>query len=146
MKCPYCRSLSSKVIDKRAVDGRGEIRRRRECLNCDKRFTTYEGLAQLKVFVAKKDGRKEEYSREKLNAGLLKALEKRPEIDKASEIADKLERKLRFKGVKEISSKVLGDWVLKELKKLDSVAYLRFASVYRTFEDVRDFEKELKSL
>lgn len=146
MKCPYCSSLSSKVIDKRAVGGRGEIRRRRECLNCDKRFTTYEGLAQLKIFVVKKDGRKEQYSREKLRAGLLKALEKRPDIDKASELADKLERKLRLKGIKEIQSKVLGDWVLRELKKMDSVAYLRFASVYRTFEDARDFERELKSL
>jgi len=146
VKCPYCSSISSKVIDKRAVNGRGEIRRRRECLDCEKRFTTYEGLASLKILVIKKDGRREIYDGEKLKGGLLKALEKRPGIDKCEELVVKLERKLRLKGVREISSSVLGNWVLKELKKLDGVAYLRFASVYRTFENAGDFERELKSL
>lgn len=146
MKCPYCKSYSSKVIDKRGVDGRGEIRRRRECLSCAKRFTTYEGLATLKILVVKKNGRKEEYSREKLQMGVAKALEKRPGIDRLEALVDKIEARIRLKGIKEIHSTVLGDWVLRELKKLDSVAYLRFASVYRTFENVRDFERELKSL
>lgn len=146
MKCPYCSSISSKVIDKRGVDGRGEIRRRRECLNCSKRFTTYEGLATLKILVVKKDGRRELYDKEKLKGGLIKALEKRPGLNDASFLVDRIERKLRLKGVREISSSILGNWVLKELRKLDSVAYLRFASVYRTFEDARDFEREIKSL
>lgn len=146
MKCPYCQSISSKVIDKRAVNGRGEIRRRRECLSCSKRFTTYEGLAILKILVIKKDGRREIYDGEKLKKGLLKALEKRPGVEKCEDLVIRIEKKLRLKGVREISSSILGNWVLKELKKLDSVAYLRFASVYRTFEDARDFERELKSL
>ena len=146
MKCPYCSSISSKVIDKRAVNGRGEIRRRRECLDCSKRFTTYEGLAGLKILVVKKDGRREIYDGEKLKGGLLKALEKRPGAEKIEELVDKIERKLRLKGIREIPSSILGNWVLKELKKLDGVAYLRFASVYRTFEEPQDFERELKSL
>ena len=146
MKCPYCQSVSSKVIDKRGVDGRGEIRRRRECLSCSRRFTTYEGLAILKILVIKKDGRKEEYNQDKLKNGLLKALEKRPGIDKLEMLVDKIEARIRLKGVKEITSTDLGNWILKALKKMDSVAYLRFASVYRTFENARDFEKELKSL
>jgi len=146
VKCPYCASSSSRVIDKRGVDGKGEIRRRRECLSCNRRFTTYEGLATLKILVIKKDGRKEEYDKEKLKNGLVKALEKRPGIDRLEVIVDKIEARIRLNGVKEINSTDLGNWILKELKKLDSVAYLRFASVYRTFEDVKDFEKELKSL
>lgn len=146
MKCPYCASYSSKVIDKRGVDGRGEIRRRRECLSCSRRFTTYEGLATLKILVIKKDGRREEYDKDKLKNGLVKALEKRPGIDKLESLVDKIEARIRLKGLKEITSTDLGNWILKELKKMDSVAYLRFASVYRTFEDVKDFEKELKSL
>ena len=146
MKCPYCQSISSKVIDKRSVDGRGEIRRRRECLDCSKRFTTYEGLAGLKILVLKKDGRREVYDGEKLKSGLIKALEKRPGIEKCEEIVNKIERRLRLKGLREIPSSVLGNLCLKELKKLDGVAYLRFASVYRTFEEPKDFERELKSL
>lgn len=146
MKCPFCSSHLSKVIDKRAVLSRGEIRRRRECLKCGKRFTTYEILAQLEVLVIKKDGRRELFDREKLEAGIVKALEKRPGIDKASKIADKIEGRVRGKGIKEVHSNSLGKWVLSELKKVDPVAYLRFASVYRTFTDPKDFEKELESL
>lgn len=146
VRCPYCQSNLSKVIDKRAVSGRGEIRRRRECLKCEKRFTTYESLANLEVLVIKKDGRREAYSQEKLRNGILKSLEKRPDIDKASEVVDKIESKLREKGLREVATKVLGNWVLSELKKLDGVAYMRFASVYKTFQDPQDFEKALKSL
>lgn len=144
MRCPYCDSNLSKVIDKRAVAGRGEIRRRRECLKCGKRYTTYEGLGEFKILVIKKDGRKEVYDREKLQAGLIKALEKRPGIDKATFIVDRIESKIRSKGLKEVPSTFLGRAILAELKKLDAIAYLRFASVYRTFSDIGDFEKELK--
>lgn len=146
MSCPFCKSLISKVIDKRSVIGRGEIRRRRECLKCGKRFTTYEGLADLRVLVVKRDGRREPYERQKLLGGLEKALEKRPGLDQAEMIADKIEGRLRARGVREIQSAVLGNWVLSELKRLDTVAYLRFASVYRQFKDLKDFTKEIKSL
>ncbi len=146
MKCPFCGSSLSKVVDKRAVGSRGEIRRRRECLKCSKRYTTYEALAKLEVLVVKKDGRKEGFLREKLQAGIIKALEKRPGMDGATGIVDRIESKIRVKGMKEVSSNILGRWVLNELKKTDRVAYLRFASVYRTFTDVKDFEKELESI
>lgn len=146
MNCPFCASDLSKVVDKRAVSGRGEIRRRRECLKCERRFTTYERLAELQIMVIKKDGRREPFVSEKLQMGLLKALEKRPGIDKVSKIVDRLEGRLRAKGYQEIPSSVLGKWVLSELKRLDPIAYLRFASVYRSFGDPRDFAKEIKTL
>lgn len=134
------------MVDKRSVDSRGEIRRRRECLKCDKRFTTYETLAEVRVLVIKKDGRKQAYEREKLERGLFRALEKRPGIDRVSLIADRIEGRIRAKRLQEIQSRQLGKWMLSELKKLDPVAYLRFASVYRTFSDPKDFAKELKTL
>lgn len=146
MNCPFCESKLSKVIDKRAVLGRGEIRRRRECLKCSKRFTTYEGLVTLKILVLKKNGRKEEYDREKIKSGLLKALEKRPGIEKVDRIVDRIESRLRTKRLKVVESQFLGNLVLKELKKMDGVAYLRFASVYHTFSDPKDFAKEIESL
>lgn len=146
MKCPFCASSLSKVVDKRAVDSRGEIRRRRECLKCDKRFTTYETLAAVEILVIKKDGRRQPYLREKLEKGLLKALEKRPGIDKISLILDRIEGRIRSKGMQEVSSSQLGKWMLAELKKLDPVAYLRFVSVYRTFSDPKDFSRELETL
>ena len=146
MKCPFCYSNLNKVVDKRAVEALGRIRRRRECLKCTKRFTTYESLATLKILVVKKDGHREVYSEEKLRAGILKALEKRPGIDKVEKIVDKIESRIRVKGLREISSAYLGGWVLTELKKVDGVAYLRFASVYRTFQDPSDFVTEIKSL
>lgn len=146
MKCPFCQSNLSKVIDKRTVEGRREIRRRRECLKCAKRFTTYESVADVMLFVIKKDGRREAYLREKLEAGIAKALEKRPGIDKVCSILDRIESRLRAKRLGEISSQTLGKWVLSDLKKVDSVAYLRFASVYRTFTDPKDFKKEIETL
>lgn len=146
MKCPFCQSSLSKVVDKRAVERRGEIRRRRECLKCAKRFTTYETTAQIEILVVKKDGRKEPFLREKLQAGLLKALEKRPGLTKVSSILDRIESRIRMKRLQEVSSQTLGKWVLSELKKLDSIAYLRFASVYRTFSDPKDFKKEIETL
>ncbi len=146
MNCPFCSSTLNKVIDKRTVPGKGEIRRRRECLKCSKRFTTYETLARLQIVVIKKDGRREEYSQDKLRLGIIKALEKRPGIEKVQKIIDRVESRIRSRGMVEVPSVLLGKWVLVELKKVDAVAYLRFASVYRTFSDLQDFEKELKSL
>lgn len=146
MKCPFCQSTLSKVVDKRTVFGRGEIRRRRQCLKCERRFTTYESLASLELLVVKKDGRKEIFNREKIERGLLLALEKRPGIEKVSIIVDKIEGRIRGKKEKEISSSTLGKWVLSELKRIDPVAYLRFASVYRTFTDPKDFAKELRAM
>lgn len=146
MKCPFCQSSLSKVVDKRSVDTRGEIRRRRECLKCGKRYTTYEILAQLQVMVIKKDGRREPFAQEKLQMGLMKALEKRPGIDKVSRILDRIEGRIRERGMQEVPSQVLGKWMLSELKKLDPIAYLRFASVYRTFSDPKDFKRELETL
>lgn len=146
MQCPFCGSDQNKVIDKREVAQKGEIRRRRECLKCGKRFTTYEVLAKLKILVIKKDGRREIYSQEKLRLGVMKALEKRPGIEKAPQIIAKIEGKLRLKGLQEVSSMMLGRWVLGELKKIDAVAYLRFASVYNRFQTASDFERELQNL
>lgn len=146
MKCPFCQSNLSKVVDKRSVLSRGEIRRRRECLKCSNRFTTYETLAKVEILVIKKDGRKEAYIREKLEKGLIKALEKRPGIDKVSLILDRIERRIRIKRLQEVPSAHLGGWMLAELKKLDPVAYLRFVSVYRTFSDPKDFRRELETL
>lgn len=146
MKCPFCTSLLSKVIDKRAVGLKGEIRRRRECLKCGKRFTTYEVLAKLEFIVIKKDGRKEPFVREKLALGIIKALEKRPGAEKIEKIVDKITARIKSKGLKEVQSQDLGKWVLSELKKLDSIAYLRFASVYRTFSDPKDFKREMETL
>lgn len=146
MKCPFCQSNLSKVIDKRGVESRGEIRRRRECLKCSKRFTTYEILAEIETLVIKKDGRREAFVREKIQAGLIKALEKRPGLGEVEKILDKIESRIRSRRLQEVSSQALGKWVLTELKRLDSVAYLRFASVYRTFSDPKDFKKELETL
>lgn len=146
MKCPFCQSYLSKVVDKRSVESRGEIRRRRECLKCARRFTTYETTAQLEILVIKKDGRREPFVREKLQVGLVKALEKRPGLTQVSTLLDRIESRIRVKKLQEIPSQILGSWVLVELKKLDSVAYLRFASVYRTFSDPKDFKKEIRTL
>ena len=146
MKCPFCQSSLSKVVDKRSVGTRGEIRRRRECLKCQKIFTTYETLAKVEILVLKKDGRKEIFIREKLEKGLIKALEKRPGIDKIGLILDRIESRIRNGRYQEVPSAILGKWMLSELKKLDPVAYLRFVSVYRTFSDPKDFRKELETL
>ncbi len=146
LKCPFCESILSKVVDKRTVSGRGEVRRRRECLKCTKRFTTYETLAKLNLIVIKKDGRRQLYIEDKLRSGLIKALEKRPGIDKVENIISRIETRIKEKGLNEVPTSLIGRWVLSDLKKIDRVAYLRFASVYRTFTDPKDFEKELKGL
>jgi transcriptional repressor NrdR len=145
MKCPYCSNESLKVTNKRSSpEG---IRRRRECLKCKKRFTTYEKIERSEIYVIKKDGRREPFNREKVEAGLNKAFEKRP-ISKEviSKIASEIEEQIRKKGKKEIKSSGIGEMVIKKIRKIDHIAYIRFASVYRNFENLNDFKKELREL
>lgn len=147
MVCPFCNNLETKVIDSRESSDGKVIRRRRECLKCRKRFSTYEQLELLNFVVMKKDGRKEDYNREKLEAGIRKALEKRPvEEKKIDEIVDEIEFKLQQKGNCEVSSKEIGNLVLEKLKGLDDVAYLRFASVYKSFGSAESFKREVEKL
>ncbi len=144
MDCPFC-SGATKVTDKR--DSPSGVRRRRECKKCKKRFTTYEKLNRADFYVVKKDGSREKYSREKLETGIQRAFEKRPvPKEKIEKMINKIEDKLMSKGKKEISSSLIGSLVTKNIKKLDNVAYIRFASVYHDFQNVKDFKKELKSL
>lgn len=146
MYCPFCGSGQSSVIDKRAVKGTGEIRRRRECLKCKRRFTTYERVLSVEFMVIKRDGRREIYDRDKLKSGIARALQKRPAFENLEQVVSKIEQKVKSTDTKEIESRVLGQAVLHELKKLDKIAYLRFVSVYRQFKDPGDFTKELASL
>lgn len=146
MKCLFCASTQSAVVDKREVKGTGEIRRRRKCLKCLRRFTTYERISSFDLYIVKKDGRREPFDRSKLKSGLEKALEKRPGLNEVEALVDKIVRRLRSKDKKDIESRVIGKTALLELKKLDPVAYLRFASVYRKFESPKDFTKELENL
>ena len=144
MECPYCLG-NSKVTDKRKSPG--GIRRRRECLNCKKRFTTYEKISKSDFYVIKKDGRREKFNREKLGDGIEKAFEKRPTPkEKIEKMINEIEEQLRKKGKKEIRSSTIGELVMRKLKKLDNIAYIRFASVYRDFQDIQDFKKELRKL
>lgn len=146
MKCPYCSEIESKVVDKRETS-ENTVRRRRECLKCAKRYTTYEKIESADLIVIKKDGRRESFNREKLKAGLLKACEKRPvSIDKINKIADDIEAKLRGKGNSEVKSSVIGELVMGFLKRLDKIAYIRFASVYKDFTDLASFKKEVEKL
>lgn len=146
MNCPFCQSTLNKVVDKRSVQGTGEIRRRRECLKCRKRFTTYEKLAKVGLVVIKRDGRRELFDRNKLRSGIYKALEKRPAVSEVESITNKIESKLRLKKHQDIQSKVIGRMVLGELKKIDKIAYLHFTSVYKKFDDPMDFAKVLNEL
>jgi len=143
MECIYC-GAETRVTDKReAPDG---TRRRRECLKCKKRFTTYEKPDKKEITVVKKDGRRERFSTEKLKNGLMRACEKRPvSVEKVDKLVEEIEEKLRRKG-KEIKSDMIGKIVMNKLKKLDKVAYIRFASVYKEFEDLNDFKKELREV
>jgi transcriptional repressor NrdR len=147
MKCPFCGNLEDKVIDSRASKEGNSIRRRRKCLKCGKRFTSYERVEDIIPMVIKKDGRREPYERSKILAGLKKACEKRPiGIDVLEGITDTIEKKLISLGVKEIQSTWIGEEVMSALRELDKVAYVRFASVYRQFKDVNEFMKEVKTL
>jgi len=146
MQCPYCHHIETKVTDSRDT-GVFTIRRRRECLDCGKRFTTYEYIEMQPLYVVKKDGRREKFDRNKIKNGIQKAIEKRPvSHSQVEEILDKIEEKIRRNGSEEINSKDIGEYVMDSLKELDHVAYIRFASVYRSFTDVSSFEEEIKNL
>lgn len=147
MKCPFCQRSQNKVVDSRLSQNAKAVRRRRECLKCKKRFTTYEYIEKTPLMVIKKDGRREAFDRNKLLAGVVKACEKRPiGIERLEKLVDSIEQSLEKELRREIKSKVIGELVMKKLHDIDEVAYVRFASVYRQFKDVNQFMKELKHL
>ncbi|MBW3003184.1 transcriptional regulator NrdR [Candidatus Woesearchaeota archaeon] len=147
MKCPYCLSNETKVVDKRETSDFEVTRRRRECLKCEKRFTTYERIEMADLVVVKKDGRREAFDRDKLKHGLMKALQKRAvSAEDMDKIITEIELKLKGKEGLEVQSKYVGNLVMNRLKKIDPVAYIRFASVYKSFEDLDAFADELKKL
>ena len=147
MKCPYCAEDNTKVVDSRDTKDKNEIRRRRECLACGRRFTTYEHVEKLPVMIVKKDGRREEFTRSKVAAGLYRACEKLDiSVNVIDAYLDELERDLRETGEKEIPSQKIGEQVMIWLHGKNDIAYVRFASVYREFKDVNDFVMELKGL
>ena len=147
MKCPFCSFEESKVVDSRPTDEGERIRRRRECLSCAKRFTTYEMIESLPIIVIKKDKAREQFSREKLMNGLLRACEKRPvSIDTLDNLIDEIESTIQNSLDREVSSERIGQLTMEKLKDLDEVAYVRFASVYRRFKDVSSFMDELNML
>jgi transcriptional repressor NrdR len=147
MKCPYCGETDNKVIDSRLSKDASVIRRRRECIDCSRRFTTYEHIEEVPIMIIKKDGRREVFNREKVRSGVKKACEKRNiSMNVIEEFINELERDLREIGEKEIPASVVGEKIMAKLHELDDVAYVRFASVYREFKDVNDFVSELKSL
>jgi transcriptional repressor NrdR len=147
MRCPYCSSLENKVVDSRMGKEGESIRRRRECLTCEGRFTTYERVEEVLPLVIKKDGRREPFDRLKILNGLKKACEKRPVgVEALEQTVTDIEKSLQEKGFKEISSAVIGEEVMERLHKLDEVAYVRFASVYRSFRDINEFMNELKDI
>jgi transcriptional repressor NrdR len=147
VKCPYCAHLGDKVVDSRESKEGEVVRRRRECLVCGRRFTSYERIDEIPYMVVKKDGRRERFERQKLVAGLLKACEKRPVRVAALEaIADKVEATLQEKPDREIATDDIGAYVMRELRHLDQVAFVRFASVYRNFRDIDEFKNELNDL
>ncbi|MBQ7974326.1 MAG: transcriptional repressor NrdR [Clostridia bacterium] len=147
MKCPYCNFTESKVIDSRPVDDGGSIRRRRECLKCNKRFTTYETLETIALVVVKRDMSRQPYDRNKVLGGLMRACEKRPvSLAQMEAIADDIESELYQLMVREIESNTIGEKIMEKLRLLDEVAYVRFASVYKRFNDIETFMEELQEL
>lgn len=147
MKCPYCSHPESKVVDSRPAEEGNSIRRRRECLGCHKRFTTYEVLESLPLVVVKKDGSRQSFDRNKLLGGLIRACEKRPvPYSVLEEMIDEIEQVLQNKMEREVASSEIGELVMERLKKVDEVAYVRFASVYRQFKDINTFMNELSKL
>lgn len=147
MKCLFCGNKNNKVVDSRDSSEGTSIRRRRECLKCKRRFTTYEYIEETPLMVIKKDGRREPFDRKKIVSGLLKACEKRPiSMEKVENAVESIERQLMRKFDKEVSSEAVGELVMERLAKLDEIAYVRFASVYRQFKDVSQFMKELKDI
>jgi len=147
MRCPYCGFTESKVVDSRPTDEEAAIRRRRECERCSRRFTTYEKIEQMPLIIVKKDGSRQVYQRTKILNGILRACEKRPiSISQIEDIVDEIEKDLYNSMEKEIDSKKIGEMVMKRLKKIDDVAYVRFASVYRQFKDINTFLEELNKI
>ena len=147
MKCPYCGHPESKVIDSRPADENASIRRRRECLSCARRFTTYETVESLPMVVIKKDGSRQSFDRQKMLRGMIRACEKRPvTLAELERIADEIEQELQNSMEREIRTEVIGEKVMERLRKVDQVAYVRFASVYRQFKDIDTFMAELNKL
>ena len=147
MKCPFCDSMEDKVLESREVDDANTIRRRRECLSCRGRFTSYERIEERPVMVQKRDGRREQFSRDKVIKGILHACEKRPvSIDAIEAIVDEIEKELHREAGREVLSSKIGELVMEKLHAADKVAYIRFASVYRKFEHVSEFLKEVKEM
>ena len=147
MKCPFCGDEESKVIDSRSADDGERIRRRRECMKCMKRFTTYEMIETIPIIVVKKNKSREAFNRDKVLSGLLKACEKRQvSIDELERIVDSIEQRIQNSLKKEIDSKLIGEYAMDALKKIDEVAYVRFASVYRQFKDINTFKAELEKI
>ncbi|WP_211749804.1 transcriptional regulator NrdR [Paenibacillus sp. Marseille-Q4541] len=147
MKCPYCAYGGTKVLDSRPANENKSIRRRRECEQCSRRFTTFETIEETPLIVIKKDGSREEFSREKLLRGLIRACEKRPvSVEQLDSIVSEVETSLRNTAVAEVESRDIGELVMEQLYPVDEVAYVRFASVYRQFKDINMFMKELKTL
>lgn len=147
MRCPYCGYLESKVLDSRAAEEGSSIRRRRECLRCTRRFTTYEVIEEIPIMVVKKDGRREMFDRSKLMNGVLRACEKRPiSLAKVEELVEKVERDIRNNMEREVSTQRIGEMAMEHLRDIDQVAYVRFASVYRQFTDLSSFLLELEAL
>jgi len=147
MRCPFCQDTENKVIDSRESHEGSVIRRRRECLQCKRRFTTYERVEELYPLIVKKDGRREAFDRDKIVNGLKKACEKRPvSADQVEQTVGDIERLLQGMGEKEVASSVIGEEVMRRLRALDEVAYVRFASVYRSFRDIAEFMNELREL
>ena len=147
MKCPFCGELDNKVIDSRVSKDGSVIRRRRECIDCTRRFTTYEHIEEIPIMIIKKDGRREVFSRDKVRSGMQRACRKLDiSMNLIEDFIDELERDLRETGEKELPSRVVGEKVMAKLHDLNDIAYVRFASVYREFKDVNDFVSELKSL
>ncbi len=144
MYCPFCGANDTKVIDSRLVANGDQVRRRRECLLCEERFTTFETADLILPRLIKQDGSRQPFDEDKLRAGMLRALEKRPvSLERLEEAVARIKRKLRATGEREVQSLVVGELVMSELKKLDEVAYIRFASVYRRFQDLNEFRKEI---
>ena len=147
MRCPFCTDADTRVIDSRLVGEGDQIRRRRECTNCKERFTTYESAELNFPRIIKSDGRREPFKEEKLRGGILRAIEKRPvEMERVEVAVSNIMHKLRASGEREVKSRLVGDWVMEQLRGIDQVAYVRFASVYRSFEDVRAFLEEIERL
>lgn len=147
MKCPFCGEMDNKVIDSRVSKDGAVIRRRRECIDCTRRFTTYEHIEEIPIMIVKKDGRREVFNRDKVRSGMQKACQKLDiSMNVIEDFIDDLERDLRETGEKEILSRVVGEKIMAQLHSLNDIAYVRFASVYREFKDVNDFVAELKTL